>query len=252
MTRSAIGSEADDLTGRARIRHAALRLFAEQGVENTSIRAIAREAGVSSGLVQHHFGTKAALRAACDAYVVSWLVDVKEGLVFDRQLGDPDALAAAHPDLLLSYRYLARSMIDGSPAATDMFERMVRATAVWLHSNHPGLIADEHGYAAVMVAMETGLLAMQGRLSDALGFDILSEEGHLRLARAKVEFYSKPLLDETLAAEAMRSLDALLARRAPDAAEPPPARDGGRRRAPPDRRRRPGKQEAGRDRGGTP
>ena len=59
-------TDPDDLTARARIRNAALRLFAQCGVERTSIRAIAREAGVSSGLVQHHFGTKGALRAACD------------------------------------------------------------------------------------------------------------------------------------------------------------------------------------------
>jgi AcrR family transcriptional regulator len=205
----------DDLTARARIRNAALRLFAQHGVERTSIRAIAREAAVSSGLIQHHFGTKGALRAACDEYVLSWLVGVKEGLVLDGQLQNPDALAAAQPEILLSYRYLARSMIDGSPAAAHMFEQMVAATVAWLQTHHPGRIVDEHGYAAVTVAMETGLLAMQGQLSAALGFDVLSPEGHLRLTRAKVEFYSKPLLDDDLAAQASGSLDALLARSTP-------------------------------------
>ena len=226
-------TDPDDLTARARIRNAALRLFAQGGVERTSIRAIAREAGVSSGLIQHHFGTKGALRAACDEYVLSWLVGVKEGLVLDGQLQNPDALAAAQPEILLSYRYLARSMIDGSPAASQMFEQMVAATVAWLQTHHRGRIMDEHGYAAVMVAMETGLLAMQGQLSAALGFDVLSPEGHLRLTRAKVEFYSKPLLDQDLADQASGSLDALLARSTPT------------RRARRDK-------DKGRDRGGAP
>jgi AcrR family transcriptional regulator len=214
MTTSAVAPEADDLTARARIRNAALRLFADDGVERTTIRAIAREAGVSGGLVQHHFGTKEALRAACDDYVLASLVGLKEELVLDRQLENPDALASAHPEILMAYRYLARSMIDGSPAATEMFHQMVAATEAWLRTHHPGLATDAHGYAAVMVAMETGVLAMRGPLSAALGFDVLSPEGHLRLSRAKVEFYSKPLLEQDLATQALGTLDALLARRA--------------------------------------
>lgn len=37
---------------------AARRLFAERGVQATSVRAIAREAGVNPALVHHYFGTK--------------------------------------------------------------------------------------------------------------------------------------------------------------------------------------------------
>src|SRR3712207_8086528 len=47
----------DDLTGRARIRDAAIRRFAVDGF-GTSVRAIAADAGVSPGLVIHHFGSK--------------------------------------------------------------------------------------------------------------------------------------------------------------------------------------------------
>ncbi|MGI5159051.1 TetR/AcrR family transcriptional regulator [Microbispora sp. CA-102843] len=58
---------------RASIRDAAMTLFAEQGVKATTIRGIAEAAKVSPGLVQHHFGTKEALRQACDEYVLSYL-----------------------------------------------------------------------------------------------------------------------------------------------------------------------------------
>jgi TetR/AcrR family transcriptional regulator, regulator of cefoperazone and chloramphenicol sensitivity len=217
--------DAGDLTARARIRNAALGLFTEHGVRRTSIRAIARAAGVSSGLVQHHFGTKEALRAACDDYVLSQLVGLKEELVVGGRLDSPAFLAERHPELVQWYRYLARSMIDGSSAAESMFGQMVAATEAWLATHHPGLVADAHGYAVVLVGMEIGLLAMHGQLSDALGADVLSPEGHLRLARAKVEFYSTPLLDASLAHQARDSIDAVLGRDAP--AGSPSRGDGG-------------------------
>jgi AcrR family transcriptional regulator len=40
---------------------AATRLFAERGIDNTSLAEIGAEAGLSRGLVNHRFGTKAAL-----------------------------------------------------------------------------------------------------------------------------------------------------------------------------------------------
>src|SRR5665811_813501 len=67
----------EDLTARARIREAAIRLFAEHGVEETAILDIAKEAGVSGGLIRHHFGSKEGLRVACDTYVYSELVRFK-------------------------------------------------------------------------------------------------------------------------------------------------------------------------------
>jgi AcrR family transcriptional regulator len=202
--------DAGDLTARARIRNAALHLFTERGVRRTTIRAIAREAGVSSGLVQHHFGTKDALRAACDELVLTRLVALKEELVVDGRLDSPAFLADQHPEIVRWYRYLTRSMIDGSPAAAAMFDQMVSATEAWLATHHPGRIADTRGCAVVLVGMETGLLAMHEQVSDALGADVLSPEGHLRLARAKVDFYATPLLDPALADQARDSIDALL------------------------------------------
>ena len=49
---------------RARILSSARALFAANGVGNTSIRAIAADAGVDSALIHHYFGTKAQLFAA--------------------------------------------------------------------------------------------------------------------------------------------------------------------------------------------
>src|SRR3954469_20648482 len=74
----------DDLTAYARIRNAALELFAARGTAATTIRDVAKAAGVSPGLVQHYFGTKAGLQKAVDEFVVadalSTITDLPDGL----------------------------------------------------------------------------------------------------------------------------------------------------------------------------
>ena len=66
----------NDLTTRARIRDAAITAFGEQGFA-VGVRAIAEAAGVSPGLVNHHFGSKDGLRAECDAFVTDAIRQAK-------------------------------------------------------------------------------------------------------------------------------------------------------------------------------
>jgi hypothetical protein len=109
--------------------------------------------------------------------------------------------------VLLLYRYLARSIVDGSPSSAAMFDEMVELTERWLADHHPVDVADRRGYAAVLVAMETGMLAMHGQLSRALGADIFGAEGHLRMTGAKIDGYSRPLLSPELAAQAHAAIE---------------------------------------------
>ena len=87
----------EDLTGRARIRDVALRLFGDRGLDATTIRDIAAAAGVSGGLVRHHFGSKEGFRDSCDAYALDQLTRLKERAVVDGQMATPGFLAGA-PD----------------------------------------------------------------------------------------------------------------------------------------------------------
>jgi TetR/AcrR family transcriptional regulator, regulator of cefoperazone and chloramphenicol sensitivity len=201
------GPAHEDLTARARIRDAALRLFAERGIDGASIRDIAKAAGVSGGLVRHHFGSKEGLRNACDTYALDRLVRIKEQAVLGGQLANPGFLPATHPTILLLYRYLARAMVDGSRAAAAMFDDMVELTEQWLAKHRPGHSQDPRAYAAVLVTMQTGLLALHEHLSRALDADILGPAGHLRMSRALVDFYSFPLLGPELAAQAHAAFD---------------------------------------------
>ena len=59
-----------DLTSRARIRNAGLHQFATSGFAGTPMRAIAAEAGVTIGLIPHHFGSKEGLKEAVESWIV--------------------------------------------------------------------------------------------------------------------------------------------------------------------------------------
>jgi TetR/AcrR family transcriptional regulator, regulator of cefoperazone and chloramphenicol sensitivity len=197
----------EDLTARARIRDAALVLFAERGIDGATIRDIAKAAGVSSGLVRHHFGSKEGLRDACDSYALDRLKGLKEEVVLGGHLGDASFLAAIHPTVLSLYRYLARALLDGSPAATAMFDDLIDYTELWIKRFNPDVSADPRSYSAVLVAMQIGMLGMHEPLSRALGADILSRDGNLKLMRAMIEIHSTDLMSAEQKAQATAALD---------------------------------------------
>ncbi len=201
---------AEDLTARARIRDAALRLFAERGVDGASIRDIAAEAGVSLGLVRHHFGSKEALRAACDEYAS---VRSKQILFEATQPGStpsPSFLPEVHPAIVLLVRYLARSMSDGTPGVSAIFAEGVALTEHWLSRNHPDQFDDPKAVAVLVTAMQFGPLLMHNLVSAALGVDLLSRAGHIRSAKAYLEIYQHPWLSEDSAEAAKAAYERLL------------------------------------------
>ena len=135
-----------DLTGLARIRNAALEGFARDGVAATSIRDVAKRAGVSPGLVQHYFQSKTALVEAINAHVLALATDAFSDLVANdspleaqQELGDRvTAFVAANPTALL---YVARSAADGEPAALEMFDALLAiARQQWRRLQDRGLL----------------------------------------------------------------------------------------------------------------
>ena len=216
----------EDLTARARIRDAAIRLFAERGIDGTTVRDIAQAAGVSPGLLRHHFGSKDALREACDLYALDRLVKIKEELLLEGKMATPGFLPSVHPTILLFYNYVTRALLDGSPSAAAMFDDMVVLTEQWISKNAPDVTEDYRAYAAVLVGMQSGMLAMHDHVSRALGVDIFTTEGHLRMAGALADFYSHPLLDSEFVAKARGAMEPLRAPNPPTAAGTDPGAEG--------------------------
>jgi len=192
------GAAFEDLTARARIRNAALRYFTEYGFDRTTIRDIARAAGVSPGLVRHHFGSKDELRQACDAYALKALHTYADRALTDEGLNDPKTTGEAR-DLLNPYqRYLARALIDQSEAAAQIFDEMVAVTEQYLQridKQRPDPpVADLRTRAAVTVAMALGVPAFQAQISRSIGTDILSPDGDRRVVLAALDIQSHPTI----------------------------------------------------------
>ena len=120
-----------DLTAAARIRDAAIAQFGEHGFR-VGVRAIAEAAGVSPGLVIHHFGSKAGLLKACDDYVAEQIRTSKSEAM---QSHDPATWLAALAEVE-SYApmmaYLVRSMQNSGGLAKQLWQRMIANTESYL------------------------------------------------------------------------------------------------------------------------
>src|SRR4029450_12450938 len=126
----------EEITGRARIRDAALEQFALHGFEGATIRGIAEAAGVSPGLVQHTFRSQGGLRRACDEAVLD-LVRRKLAGTRDGKISNPTFIAALYSSAPALVRYIARAVADGSTAGAELFAGMAAATEEFLSGNWP-------------------------------------------------------------------------------------------------------------------
>lgn len=74
--------------GRSRILEAVVDVIADEGIDRTSVRAVAQRAGVSIGAVQHHFKTKAQMLEGAMAQLTA---------LFESQARDDSAGGADRP-----------------------------------------------------------------------------------------------------------------------------------------------------------
>lgn len=123
---------AADLTTTARIRDAAIEVFGEHGFQ-IGVRAIAKAAGVSPGLVNHHFGSKDGLRAVCDAHVLQLISSEKEKAITSPDMAK--GMLAAMADIeeygpLIAY--MVRSLQAGGPTADQFFDHLAEDAERWL------------------------------------------------------------------------------------------------------------------------
>lgn len=113
-----------DSGGRERVLREAVRLFGADGVDSTSVRAVAAAAGVSPANVMHHFGSKQALRAAADervlAELTSWLQDAARCVLHG---GAPQDLAPVADAGVRGY--LRRVVLEGGEAGQRLVGELV-------------------------------------------------------------------------------------------------------------------------------
>lgn len=185
-----------DITARAAIRNAALRLFAAHGPDAVSVRQIATEVGVSAALVLHHFGNKAGLREAVDAFAARAFDEIlavggEEDLVAAMAEADGSSIAQAFsrvfpPDSPLP-AYLRRLLLAGEPAGIELFGRWFTATRALVDglaaNGRTSPSSDTDVRAAFLLANDLALIILREPLRAALGFDPLEPAGMARWAQ---------------------------------------------------------------------
>ncbi|MQY20120.1 TetR/AcrR family transcriptional regulator [Nocardia macrotermitis] len=160
----------EDLTAKARIRNAAMDLFAQYGESRVSLRAVAAEAGVTLGLVQHHFKTKAGLREAVDQLVSEYFYQAVHSVP---NTGTPAEVAGARDEAVREMlrenpavvNYIRRAVLEPEPARLKFLERQVE------------LVRSE-----VVALREAGLASTSRRESTQVVAVLVRQFGELLLA----------------------------------------------------------------------
>jgi AcrR family transcriptional regulator len=214
-----------DLTARARIRDAAIQTFGTAGFD-ASVRAIAAAAGVSPGLVMHHFGSKDGLRAACDEHVLR-VIREAETDAFTRS--GPGALLAQLAELdryAPLVGYLVQALLAGGDLAATLLARMTTDAESYLQeavtAGRVRPSRDPAARAAYLVDIGIGAVLSFVRRHPAVDGD------HRATLRAYAEANSLPALE--LCTEGLLTdpglLEEHLQYRADQGAHPAPTSDG--------------------------
>ncbi|ETK32776.1 hypothetical protein MPTA5024_27880 [Microbispora sp. ATCC PTA-5024] len=193
----------DDLTAKATIRNAALRLFAEHGHDAVTVREIAAAAGVSPALVVHHFGSKDGLRAAVDGYAAQAFdslfemdeQDLAEALTGDNSMSIAEMFARAFPQGSPLPAYLRRLLLVNDPAGAALFGRWYALTRRLLDSMTEMGVArpgeDPAVRAAFLLVNDLSLVLLRNQIAAAIGVDPLTPQGIDRWAKEVAAVYTK-------------------------------------------------------------
>ncbi|HEX3714742.1 MAG TPA: TetR/AcrR family transcriptional regulator [Trebonia sp.] len=206
MTDASLALGPADLAPRARIREAALRLYAEHGLRATSIRMVADEAGLSPGAVMHHFKSKDVLAEAVQHAVIAKIRQVvsEVGLdapppvatrerrqAFDQLVSDNPAIAG----------YLRRVILEGGPAGAALFTEgfeLVRSEMQALVEAHVARPLPDPEVGLVLYrAVHLAHIVFGPLIEQMLGLSLSDPAVLARFRDAAVDLLTHPVFEET-------------------------------------------------------
>jgi AcrR family transcriptional regulator len=187
-----------DLTAQAKIRNVAIAHFARDGFQKANLRAIAAEAGVSVGLIFHHFASKEGLRTTCDEHVLRALIKKARTAGRPSEAQDLLSLYLAEPEgYQLQVQYMVRAIQEDSPAAGTFVDTMVaESEAIFRAGAAEGTMrpsSDPRALAVLSVLLSLATLTMAPPLARALGYERFGPEALDRLALPTLELYTHGL-----------------------------------------------------------
>jgi TetR/AcrR family transcriptional regulator, regulator of cefoperazone and chloramphenicol sensitivity len=200
----------DDLRAAAAIRETAMRLFAERGAAAVTVREIAAAAGVSPGLIIHHYRSKDGLKDAVDRRAVAF---------FEEMIGEFSRLGEAGGGASLvelfagrlenepaMVDYIRRLLLDGGEAADGLFARLLDATEAGMRAlGAAGVVRpaqDERLRTAFLLCNDLSLVLLRRQITRAVGFDPLTREGLAPWSAAVLDVYTSGVFAFPAAPEA--------------------------------------------------
>ena len=164
---------------RARILDAAMEDFALRGFDASTLRDIASQAGVSLGLIRHHFGSKHQLREACTDFAL--------GAVHSAESQSARRGRAMGTLTVGLQRYIARTVLEDSPGGRGLFDEMF---AVSTRLNRADDKPEGSALALVLTVMTLGIPLLEAQLTRVLGTPALEGDGLKTVQRALVELFT--------------------------------------------------------------
>lgn len=199
--RSKSSTPESDLTAVARIRNAALLRFARDGF-GTGLRTIAADAGVTAGLITHHFGSKDGLRRACDAEVLRLTEEVKRSSTYFGGPTDLMTQMSQVEEYIPATAYAMRSLMEGGELATTLMDLFVGDTVSYMSDAvKAGTVTPSHNEEArarylLYAGFGALLLFLRYEASEPGDIEVAVREFIDRYGPVSAELYSRPLFTD--------------------------------------------------------
>ena len=212
--RSKSSTPESDLTAVARIRNAALLRFARDGF-GVGLRTIAADAGVTAGLIAHHFGSKDGLRRACDTEVLRLTQEVKRASMYFGGPTDLMTQMSQVEEYIPATAYAMRSLMEGGELATTLMDLFVGDTVSYMSDAvKAGTVTPSHNEEArarylLYAGFGALLLFLRYEASEPGDIEAAVREFIDRYGPVTAELYSRPLFtDPGLYADYVRATSA--------------------------------------------
>ena len=180
-----------------------MELFAARGTAGVTVREVASAAGVSPGLVMHHYGSKAGLKEAVDQRASAFVEDMLNELAGVGEEGASTSLAELFADRLEQEpalaSYVRRLLADGGEAADSLFKRLFETSLAGMRSlGETGLVRPSHDEpvrVAFLLANDLAIILLRHQIERAIGIDPLDGTGLVRWTTEVLDVYTHGLFE---------------------------------------------------------
>jgi AcrR family transcriptional regulator len=180
-----------------------MEVFGRDGVAATSLRGVARAAGVSPGLITHHFGSKEGLIRAVDEAALQRILLALSEVPID---GSPAEVIGQRAEMVAAFLrsqpalcdYLGRALSEGTEASAELFHRLFSSAARDERLVDAGVLrADTDPFWRSMhqIILVVGPLLLRPLIERELGGDLLAEDNVKRWTRALADLLENGLYD---------------------------------------------------------